>query len=83
MQNPFLPMFIVLILLPIILAGCGPVPAAQAGTPPAVESYSDVDDVETWRDPQTGCQYLLFADGNLEAGGMTPRLDANGLPICR
>ncbi len=37
--------------------------------------------VRVWRDPETGCQYLLWE--RRDKGGMTPRLRPDGRPMCR
>ena len=39
------------------------------------------EEVRVWRDPETGCQYLLWE--RRQRGAMTPRLDPDGKPICR
>ena len=39
------------------------------------------EEVRVWRDPETGCQYLLWE--RRQRGAMTPRLAADGKPICR
>jgi len=36
--------------------------------------------VRVWRDPETGCQYLVWQRGG--RGSMTPRVKPDGLPIC-
>jgi hypothetical protein len=38
------------------------------------------EEVRTWRDPETGCQYLLWE--RKQRGAMTPRLAADGRPLC-
>jgi hypothetical protein len=42
-------------------------------------SYQTVDGVtvRVWRDPETKCEYLVLYNNSL-----TPRVDADGLPIC-
>ena len=44
-------------------------------------SRSGGEQVRVWRDPDTGCQYLLW-DGR-RRGSMTPRLTAEGRPMCK
>jgi len=36
--------------------------------------------VRVWRDPGTGCQYLLWDSSR--RGGITPRLGSDGRPRC-
>lgn len=39
------------------------------------------EQVRVWRDPDTGCQYLLWE--RRRQGGITPRLMPDGRPMCR
>ena len=39
------------------------------------------EQVRVWRDPETGCQYLIWQ--SRRHGGVTPRLTADGRPMCR
>ncbi len=39
------------------------------------------EEVRVWRDPETGCQYLLWE--RRQRGAMTPRLGSDGKPICK
>ncbi|WP_370655243.1 DUF6440 family protein [Sphingomonas aurea] len=39
------------------------------------------EEVRVWRDPETGCQYLLWE--RRQRGAMTPRLAPDGRPICK
>jgi hypothetical protein len=39
------------------------------------------EQVRVWRDPGTGCQYLIWE--SRRRGGMTPRLTSDGRPMCR
>jgi hypothetical protein len=39
------------------------------------------EQVRVWRDPDTGCQYLLWE--RRQRGGITPRLTPEGRPMCR
>lgn len=39
------------------------------------------EQVRVWRDPDTGCQYLLWE--RRQRGGITPRLTPDGRPMCR
>ena len=44
--------------------------------------------LEVWTDPETGCQYLsswtgvALVFGGAGAGGLTPRLNVDGTPMC-
>ena len=38
------------------------------------------EEIRVWRDPETGCQYLLWERRRM--GAMTPRLTAGGQPMC-
>lgn len=38
------------------------------------------EEIRVWRDPETGCQYLLWE--RRQRGGITPRLKADGRPVC-
>lgn len=58
-------------------AGCEPV---QTATAP--KKYSSVYDVLFYRDPQSGCEYLVTYGGRGPAG-ITPRLGKDGFPNCR
>lgn len=61
----------------LVSAGCEP---PQTGAAP--KKYSSVYDVTFYRDPQSGCQYLVTYGGRGPAG-ITPRLSKDGLPDCR
>lgn len=37
------------------------------------------NEMDLWRDRETGCEYISYTGSS----GLTPRLDANGRPICR
>ncbi|WP_443024813.1 DUF6440 family protein [Sphingomonas sp. Leaf37] len=39
------------------------------------------EEVRVWRDPGTGCQYLLWE--RRQRGAMTPRLAPDGRPMCK
>ncbi len=39
------------------------------------------EEVRVWRDPDTGCEYLLWE--RRQRGSMTPRLKPDGRPMCR
>lgn len=39
------------------------------------------EEVRVWRDPETGCEYLLW-EGKRK-GSMTPRLTSDGRPMCK
>ncbi len=39
------------------------------------------EEIRAWRDPETGCQYLLWE--RRQRGAMTPRLAFNGRPMCK
>lgn len=39
------------------------------------------EEVRVWRDPETGCQYLLWE--RRQRGSMTPRLGPDGRPVCK
>jgi hypothetical protein len=41
---------------------------------------SGAEEIRVWRDPDTGCQYLLWR--GRRDGGITPRLTPDGRPIC-
>lgn len=38
------------------------------------------EEIRVWRDPETGCQYLVWE--RRRTGSMTPRLKADGRPLC-
>lgn len=38
------------------------------------------EQIRDWRDPDTGCRYLLWEGAR--QGGMTPRLTPDGRPMC-
>lgn len=72
----------------VMLAGCD-----QQGSPFRSETIktatlegkvsgrrSGGEQVRVWRDPETGCQYLLWERRSL--GNMTARLNAEGRPLC-
>jgi Family of unknown function (DUF6440) len=72
----------------VMLAGCD-----QTGSPFQSEpikttklegkirgTRSGGEQVRVWRDPATGCQYLLWERSR--QGGMTPRLTREGRPMC-
>lgn len=70
------------------LAGCDrldssfePAPIKTATVEGKVRSRrTGGEEVRVWRDPETGCQYLLWE--RKHRGGMTPRLAADGRPMC-
>jgi hypothetical protein len=39
------------------------------------------EEIRAWRDPETGCHYLLWR-GRRSEGGITPRLTPDGRPMC-
>ncbi|WP_443029927.1 DUF6440 family protein [Sphingomonas sp. ZB1N12] len=43
-------------------------------------NQSGGEEVRVWRDPETGCQYLLWE--RRRRGGITPRLTMEGRPMC-
>lgn len=61
-----------------------PVPSGATQTPPTSVTepniYYTSGDIRVWRDPETGCDYLLYKRGY--AGGITPRMNADGTPHC-
>lgn len=72
----------------VMLAGCD-----QQGSPFQSETIktttlegkvrgvrSGGEQVRVWRDPETGCQYLLWERRSL--GNMTARLNPEGRPLC-
>jgi hypothetical protein len=72
----------------VMLAGCD-----SAGSPFRSEpikttklegkirgTRSGGEQIRDWRDPDTGCRYLLW-EGRRQ-GGMTPRLTRDGRPMC-
>jgi Family of unknown function (DUF6440) len=76
------------LLAAVMVAGCD-----QQGSPFRSESIktatlegkvrgsrSGGEQVRVWRDPETGCQYLVWERRSL--GNMTPRLNAEGRPLC-
>jgi hypothetical protein len=38
------------------------------------------EEIRVWRDPETGCSYLLWR--GRRDGGITPRLTPDGRPMC-
>ena len=63
--------------LAIVLVGCDrPTPDPSVGDP--------ASDVYSWRDPDTGCNYLIRSHdaGYAGMGGMTSKLRADGRPDC-
>ncbi|WP_268795702.1 DUF6440 family protein [Sphingomonas sp. Leaf25] len=76
-----------LCLLTSLLAGCDKfdssrsVPDNTATTEAEVLRRSTGNErVRVWRDPETGCQYLAL--GRRRTGSLTPRLKADGRPMC-
>ena len=71
----------------IMLAGCDRFNTSAAPiTTDTVEgkirgNRNGGEEVRAWRDPDTGCQYLLWERRG--RGSMTPRLTAEGRPMCR
>ncbi len=66
---------------------------AHLATEPTVEpdtpAYERPIVTQEWRDPRSGCEYLIARNsvptgsGFIPTGiGITPRLDPNGQPIC-
>ena len=39
------------------------------------------EEIRVWRDPGTGCEYLLWE--RRQRGAMTPRIGPDGQPMCR
>lgn len=74
-------LFLALILVIFIIAACG-TPLAEANKDePFDHSY-----VEVIIDKETGCEYVLFdkyVTGAGGPGGITPRLNHAGLPMCK
>lgn len=82
------PTMILCVTSAILLTGCD-----QTGSPFSAEpikatklegkirgSRSGGEQIRDWRDPETGCRYLLWEGAR--KGGMTPRLTADGRPMC-
>lgn len=70
-----------------LLAGCdGLITQAEPLNTTTVEGKvrtrrAGGEEVRVWRDPATGCQYLLWERRRM--GSITPRLTADGRPMCR
>lgn len=64
----------------IALAGCE---TKTETMPQFVEADSAVA-VRAWKDPKTGCEYLVISDDypHKARAAITPRLRANGEPFC-
>jgi hypothetical protein len=59
-----------------LVAGCGQGGAVKQ--PEKVESADFSSEVMLYKDPETGCEYLIFE--GYKKGGITPRLDQHGKP---
>ncbi|SOB78530.1 hypothetical protein SAMN06297144_0035 [Sphingomonas guangdongensis] len=72
-----------------LLGGCGGVSNTFQSAPITTDTVEGKirgtrnggEQVRVWRDPDTGCQYLLWE--RRRQGGITPRLTPEGRPICR
>lgn len=72
----------------MLLAGCdgwGPSIRSQPINAETIEGKvrgrrGGGEEVRVWRDPDTGCQYLIWE--RRQRGGMTPRLQRDGRPMC-
>jgi hypothetical protein len=66
-----------------LLVQCAEVASPQTLAPPAITSVDVIvegasPDLTDWIDAATGCAYLVH-----RLGGVTPRLNAAGKPLCR
>lgn len=72
-------------LVAVALAGCSPPETQAAATEPVAIDRPTIggygSDMAIWTDAQTGCEYLVWA--RVQGGGVTPRLNTAGRPICR
>ena len=72
----------------VMLAGCDPTGSPFRAEPIKAAKLegkirgtrSGGEQIRDWRDPDTGCRYLLWEGAR--QGGMTPRLTPDGRPMC-
>jgi hypothetical protein len=72
----------------VMLAGCEKLTTTYQSAPIRTERVEGKmrggraggEQVRVWRDPETGCQYLVWE--RRQRGAMTPRLRPDGRPMC-
>ncbi|WP_374143564.1 DUF6440 family protein [Sphingomonas sp.] len=73
----------------VLLAGCDKLSASLETAPIKATTVEGKvrsrraggEEIRVWRDPETGCQYLLWE--RRQRGSMTPRLTPDGRPMCK
>lgn len=71
---------IIVLLIFVILIGCGKVPEDTSFNKDLTPNIYDGNSVYVFTDAKTGCDYFIYKNGY--AGGITPRLDSDGKPLC-
>lgn len=68
----------------LLVLGASTVLLTACGSANDTQNNDEVSDtqasIEVYTDKETKCQYLLYTD--FKMGGITPRLDNEGKPIC-
>ncbi len=80
--------FVLCLLAAPALAGCDKFDSSFQAAPINASTVdgnvrgrrSGGEEIRVWRDPETGCQYLVWE--RRRTGSMTPRLKADGRPMC-
>ena len=80
-KTQFAVMALVSTALTLVIAACAPAEPSGGGEGEArTVAVTETTGVKTWTDPETRCEYLIYTSS--ERGGITPRLKANGDPMC-